>query len=482
MSTTATVAGAAEIPSSRAETDPDRVPRGESRGEHEGAPVYGWGSAPQYLRTQTQLGEDRLRLADGQAPLAYLWLRKHGYVPLYDPGAAVKMRPLASSTKRAMAERRTCPQCRTVRPYRVRGTCCSECWKKEQRRQQRDYLRTCGGCGTVRERPYPEHRRCQGCRTEQLDRKRARVAAWLTEVVLCSADGCSVKLGTKKGAMAWLKDTPWMLKPENQGPDLSWRPDWPRRCAPCTAEHERRQAEILARYEREAAERRAAEETAAREAAEKRRRWAADALADPDVVVLDTETTGLHAEARIVEIAVLSSSGAVLLDSLVDPGEPVPRASSRIHGITDDMIRSAAAPTFSDLLVRLTGVLDRKRVLIYNASFDRARLRYELTVHYQRAASAAGEAPETAAASAAAWLDTMTFEDVMHPYSAWCGDWSEYHGDYTWQPLNGGHRAAGDCRAVLRRLAVMGRDGQGQAEEEEFETAAAGGGWGREAD
>jgi hypothetical protein len=47
-------------------------------------------------------------------------------------------------------------------------------------------------------------------------------------------------------------------------------------------------------------------------------------------------------------------------------------------------------------------------------------------------------------------------DDVMVPYSDWVGDWDDYWGNNRWQPLGGDHRALGDCRAVLRRLAEMG--------------------------
>jgi hypothetical protein len=60
------------------------------------------------------------------------------------------------------------------------------------------------------------------------------------------------------------------------------------------------------------------------------------------------------------------------------------------------------------------------------------------------------------AASAAAWLETVRFEDVMLPYSEWVGDWSDYHGNYAWQSLGGGdHRALSDCRAVVETLRAM---------------------------
>ncbi|MBO0792023.1 MAG: hypothetical protein J2P36_13900 [Ktedonobacteraceae bacterium] len=39
--------------------------------------------------------------------------------------------------------------------------------------------------------------------------------------------------------------------------------------------------------------------------------------------------------------------------------------------------------------------------------------------------------------------------------AAYVGQWSEYHEDYQWQPLNGGHRALGDALAALDVLKHM---------------------------
>lgn len=137
--------------------------------------------------------------------------------------------------------------------------------------------------------------------------------------------------------------------------------------------------------------------------------------------------------------------------------------------------------------MQLTGLLDGKRCLIYNKWFDVGRLRHELTLHYldraareaaeemSRTGTVAGDVRERAVAEAAkqaaAWLGAMTFEDVMIPYSDWVGDWSDYWGNNRWQPLNGGHRAAEDCRAVLDCLRAMGRNYA-----DEYATAAAGAG------
>jgi hypothetical protein len=43
----------------------------------------------------------------------------------------------------------------------------------------------------------------------------------------------------------------------------------------------------------------------------------------------------------------------------------------------------------------------------------------------------------------------------MEAYAAFCGNWSDSHGDYTWIPLAGGHRAVGDALAALERVREM---------------------------
>ncbi|MFD8705914.1 3'-5' exonuclease [Kitasatospora sp. NPDC059648] len=200
--------------------------------------------------------------------------------------------------------------------------------------------------------------------------------------------------------------------------------------------------------------------------------WAAEALADPRAVALDCETTGLEWDARIVDLAVVSVVGReTLVDSLVDPGVPIPVEAERIHGIGDAMV--AGQPGFGNLVGRLGEVLAGRRVLIYNAAFDTARLRHELGLYFadQVAREAAAgvfaveEPPEglgervrvEASARTAAWMGRASWEDVMIPFSDWVGEEDEYHGGYRWQRLGGGHRALGDCLALVDRLEEMGR-------------------------
>ncbi|MFI9155418.1 3'-5' exonuclease [Streptomyces sp. NPDC053367] len=164
---------------------------------------------------------------------------------------------------------------------------------------------------------------------------------------------------------------------------------------------------------------------------------------------INTETTGLDDDARIVEIAIYSPAGHVALETLLNPGEPIPEDASEVHGITDQMV--AQAPSFSEVLPKLTEALAGRRRLIYKASFDSARLQHELARHHQQAGHPAPDA------AAQAWLGTWQAEDVMKPYAEWVGEWSDYWGGYAGQGLHGGHRALGDCKALLERLKEMAK-------------------------
>ena len=46
------------------------------------------------------------------------------------------------------------------------------------------------------------------------------------------------------------------------------------------------------------------------------------------LVVFDTETTGLRTSAEIVEISIISVTGAVLLDTLLRPVHPIPEEAT----------------------------------------------------------------------------------------------------------------------------------------------------------
>src|SRR3990172_950924 len=81
-----------------------------------------------------------------------------------------------------------------------------------------------------------------------------------------------------------------------------------------------------------------------------------------EFVVLDTETTGLE-RGEIVQIAVIDASGAVLLDTLVKPVNPIPPDASRIHGLYAADV--ADAPTWEAVSAQLVPLLTGRNVVIY---------------------------------------------------------------------------------------------------------------------
>jgi DNA polymerase-3 subunit epsilon len=174
--------------------------------------------------------------------------------------------------------------------------------------------------------------------------------------------------------------------------------------------------------------------------------WAVDVTGDPRVVYLDTETTGFGPRAEIVDIAVVSAAGEVLLESLVRPSRRIPADAIAIHGITDEDV--AGAPAWCDLYGEVRHVLDGRRIVVYNVTFDR-----------QMVSQACGQyALESPAAD---------WDCAMRRYAGFYGSWDIRKRWYRFQKLEqavlafgaepGGHRAAADafaCRAVVLGMAA----------------------------
>lgn len=95
---------------------------------------------------------------------------------------------------------------------------------------------------------------------------------------------------------------------------------------------------------------------------------------EPEVVILDLETTGLTPRrGGIIEIAMARMRGAEVVDrysSLVDPGTPVPDMITEITGITSDML--ATAPRFDDIADDIRAFIGDADIVAHNARFDRA--------------------------------------------------------------------------------------------------------------
>lgn len=85
---------------------------------------------------------------------------------------------------------------------------------------------------------------------------------------------------------------------------------------------------------------------------------------------LDTETTGLSPAAgdSVVEIAIVDAAGRTVIDTLVNPGRAIPWQATKVHGITDEMVRRQ--PTLNQLMPRIRQIVSKEIVVIYNSSFD----------------------------------------------------------------------------------------------------------------
>lgn len=156
-------------------------------------------------------------------------------------------------------------------------------------------------------------------------------------------------------------------------------------------------------------------------------------------IYLDTETTGLDpAHDDLLEIAIIGDSGEVLLNTLIKPSSnnPIWPEAEAIHGITPEMVQDA--PVLSEIAPRIEAAIKGREVIIYNASFDQGFLGSLLS-------------------------SANSIKCCMEAWAEHVGDWSDYHGSYTWQKLTEAahavhfewpgeaHRALADslaCRAV----------------------------------
>lgn len=108
-------------------------------------------------------------------------------------------------------------------------------------------------------------------------------------------------------------------------------------------------------------------------------------LEDLPAIVVDTETTGLDAlNDRVVSLGAVCAHGtrmfrSRLMDDLVDPGVPIPPASTVVHGITDEMVRDARA--FPEVWSDFQRLAQNRVVIGHNIPFDLTILRAECQRH-----------------------------------------------------------------------------------------------------
>ena len=96
-------------------------------------------------------------------------------------------------------------------------------------------------------------------------------------------------------------------------------------------------------------------------------------LLDDDVVVLDTETTGLDfKDCELIEVAAARLRGNEVVDTFdmfVKPERPIPSEVVQITGITNEMV--ADAPCALEVCTRLRDFAEGAPIIAHNSAFDR---------------------------------------------------------------------------------------------------------------
>ena len=159
-----------------------------------------------------------------------------------------------------------------------------------------------------------------------------------------------------------------------------------------------------------------------------------------DILILDTETTGLGKRAEVVEIAIVDTTGATRLHALVMPMGPISGGASDIHGLTRRKLRELCARPWPEIHDRVCEVLDGAAVVTgWNIEFD-IRILEQTTEKY---------------ALGLPRIDTFDMLDFYRRTKR--RRWNSLaaamkNEGLAWE--GNSHRAESDCRAVL---AIMNR-------------------------
>ena len=178
--------------------------------------------------------------------------------------------------------------------------------------------------------------------------------------------------------------------------------------------------------------------------------WARTMLAQTNVLILDTETTGLGETDEIIDIALIDLQGNVKLDTLIACQGNIPMSLTALHGITNAMLEGA--PFFPTVWHALALLLAQHEIIIYNSEYDMRMLR-QMAQRYVLPFS-----PES-----------VRTHCLLRRYSAYIDEYSDYFAEgYRYQSLAHAcryfsikqphaHRALADVLTsleVLRKLAA----------------------------
>ncbi len=168
----------------------------------------------------------------------------------------------------------------------------------------------------------------------------------------------------------------------------------------------------------------------------------------PDVLFLDTETTGVRfGFDDVIDIGIVDGTGLIILDQLVKPAVAIPADAEAVHGISNRAV--ATAPVIDRIWPALARLIDGKILVSYNADFDRRML--------GDAGARRGLEP----------LAPARWDCAMEAFAAFNGQLSHHRPGFRWinlglaarllgleQPM---HRAVGDATLCLEVVQELSR-------------------------
>lgn len=170
----------------------------------------------------------------------------------------------------------------------------------------------------------------------------------------------------------------------------------------------------------------------------------AELLDRQDILILDTETTGVGPGAEVGEVVAIDTTGALRVSELALPVGWISIDSWQVHGLTEDALHALGARPWPVVHRTVAAALrNSETVLAWNADFDARVLAQSAAIHNL-------SLPEVRWADIRpAYRETRpegghSLADAMHREKL---DWTGRQ-----------HRAEADCRAVLsvmRRIAEI---------------------------
>lgn len=98
-----------------------------------------------------------------------------------------------------------------------------------------------------------------------------------------------------------------------------------------------------------------------------------------DILILDTETTGLDESDQVLELCIIDANERILFDKRFNPSVEISRGASRVHKITQDDLQNA--DTYDKHHDQIMSILKDKILIIFNAAFDTRLIRQTAEAH-----------------------------------------------------------------------------------------------------